>query len=160
MLPNNIRQLKTIHSWHAYVRQDDGHIILQQQFECFSAGIGLDQVFSQVTQHHLIAEQLARLIINHEDIDLVLGTHVSSILFQPRPSLRANGVILSRHEPNLYSSWPYILCPRSRQVSPLAVCFVSYKLRACSRVFPVGISFEWACWMAGSANYAPKQHTE
>ena len=55
-----------------------------------SAGIGLDQVFSPVTQHDFIAEQLARLIINHEDIALVLGTSNSLFL--------ANGLFWARRQ--------------------------------------------------------------
>ena len=49
----------------------------KQNFEGLFGRSGLNQVLAQSAQHDLIAEQLGRLIIHHEDIDLFVCAHES-----------------------------------------------------------------------------------
>ena len=39
------------------------------------AEVGFDQVLAQFAEHDLIAEQLGRLIIHHEDVDFLVCAH-------------------------------------------------------------------------------------
>jgi hypothetical protein len=41
----------------------------------FTAGIRLNQILTQLGENSLIAEQLGRLIIHHEDIYFVRASH-------------------------------------------------------------------------------------
>ncbi len=77
MLANHRSQLKTIEFRHAYVHQHYGNVSLQQNFKGLLRRSGFDQVLAQSTEHDLIAEQLGRLIIHHEDIDLLVCAHES-----------------------------------------------------------------------------------
>jgi hypothetical protein len=96
MLVDDIRQLKTIHFRHTHIHQDDGNISLQQKFERFSAGIGLDLILPKFTEHDLITEQLAGLIVNHEDTNLASGAHLSSESTADRALTRLTNRFLNR----------------------------------------------------------------
>ena len=78
MLVDQPRQLKAVHVRHHHVHQDDGDLGAQDVLQGPPARIGLDQVLPQAAEHHLIAEQLARFIIDQENVDFVahrIGPH-------------------------------------------------------------------------------------
>ena len=79
---HHIRQLKTVDLRHADVHQHYSDIIAEQLLHGLTCRSGLDQVFAQLTEDHFIAEQLARLIIDHE--------YVGSIAFVHGPFLLPN----------------------------------------------------------------------
>ena len=79
MLANQVCQLKTVQFRHAYVHQHDRDIGFQQMLQRVFARAGLDQILSQLAEHRLIGEQLARLVIHHENIDLFVCVHGCSL---------------------------------------------------------------------------------
>ena len=54
MLTDHLRQLETVELRHADVHQHHGDVVLEQMFKRLLAGRGLDQVFAEVLQNHLI----------------------------------------------------------------------------------------------------------
>src|SRR5271170_6422075 len=72
MLANHVRQLEAIQLWHADVHEYDGNVGLQKAFERVATGICPDEVLAELIEDSFIADQLTRLIIDHEDVDLVL----------------------------------------------------------------------------------------
>ena len=78
MLVDGVGELKTIHSRHAYVGEDDGNIIFQEQFECFAAGLSGNKIFAQFGEYGFVGEQLGGLIVYHEHVYFFLGAHRSS----------------------------------------------------------------------------------
>ena len=75
MLTDHRRQFEAVELGHADVDQHHPEIVFQEQLQSFVGRGGLDQVLAELAQYHLIAEQLARLIVDQQDIDLLLGTH-------------------------------------------------------------------------------------
>src|SRR5690242_8483735 len=45
--------------------------MLQELLQRFAGGVGLDKVFAEIAENGLIAEQFARLIVHHQDVDLI-----------------------------------------------------------------------------------------
>jgi len=75
MLPDNLSQFESVDIWHADVHQNSGHIRFEQFLESILGRGGFDQVLSQVRKNRLIAEQLARLVIDHQDVYFFFGAH-------------------------------------------------------------------------------------
>ncbi len=72
MLADHRRELEAVEIGHADVDQNDGDFRLEQVLERLAAGRCLDQIFAELPQDHLIAQQLRRLIVDQQDIDLVV----------------------------------------------------------------------------------------
>ena len=72
MLADHLGQLEAVQLRHADIDQDDRDIGLEQIGQRLLGRGGRDQIFAQLLQHHLIAEQLAGLIIHQQDIDGIL----------------------------------------------------------------------------------------
>ncbi len=72
MLANHLGELKAIHLGHADIHQDNGDIMLEQMFERLAPGVRLNKVLSQWTENSLVAQQFPRLVINHENVDLLV----------------------------------------------------------------------------------------
>src|SRR6267154_5470419 len=89
MLPDHGRQLKTIEFGHADIHQHHRHIGLKQKFERLLCRSSLDQVLPQSAEHHLIAQQLGRLIIDHKYIDLLVIAHLSFLFSDSRVAQNA-----------------------------------------------------------------------
>ena len=75
MLADHLGELEAVDFRHADVHQHDGDIGFQKVLEGFPAGIGFDQILAQFVEDGFVAEQLGRLIIHHQDVDLVLRAH-------------------------------------------------------------------------------------
>src|SRR5262249_36593710 len=69
MLANQIGQLKTVDVRHADVQQNDGDVFLQQMIKSLAPGACLDEVFVQAAQNCLVAQELRRLVVDHQNID-------------------------------------------------------------------------------------------
>ncbi len=72
MLANHLGELKAVEVGHANVDQDDRDLVLEQLLERRLAGSGLDQIFPEFLQDHLIRHQLGRVIIDQENTDLLV----------------------------------------------------------------------------------------
>jgi hypothetical protein len=83
MLVDGVGQLKTIHSGHADVGQNDRNIILQEQVERLAAGFGWDEVFAQLGEYGFVGEQFGGLIVYHQHVNFFFGAHGS--FFDLRP---------------------------------------------------------------------------
>ena len=68
MLADHLGQIEAIDVGHADIRQHDGDVFLQQMLERFVRRRGLDQVLAKLRQDDLIAEELGRLIVDHENV--------------------------------------------------------------------------------------------
>jgi hypothetical protein len=75
-------QLETVELGHAYVHQHYGYFGLEKQLKRFLRRVGFYQVLPETVEHNLIAEQLAWLVINHEDIDSFIFAHSISAFDQ------------------------------------------------------------------------------
>jgi hypothetical protein len=75
MLAHHPRQLEAVQVGHEDVDQDDRDVGLQQVRERFLGGIRLQQVLAEVAQYHLVAQQLGRLVVDQENVDLVVRGH-------------------------------------------------------------------------------------
>src|SRR5579864_3973791 len=67
--------LKTIQLRHAHIHEHHCYVSLKEGFQRFSSGQGLNQILAQFAKDGLIAEQLCRLIIHHEDVYFVVIRH-------------------------------------------------------------------------------------
>jgi len=88
MLTDHLGQLQAIQFRHAHIHQHHGHIGSQKDVQGLPAGRSLDQVLAQSAQNRLIAEQLAGLIVDHQDVDFVSAGHKVMILV-PYPAPRS-----------------------------------------------------------------------
>ena len=70
MLPDHVGKFKSIEIGHAHVHQHHGDVGLQQDAERLAGGGGLDEILAKFREDHLVAEQLGRLVIDHQDVDL------------------------------------------------------------------------------------------
>ena len=84
MLPDDGCQFKSVHVGHAYIHEDHGHVGLEQNIESLAGGGRLDQVLSQLGKNHLIAQELARLVVDHENVCFLVRRH-SSLSLAPVP---------------------------------------------------------------------------
>ena len=75
MLADHRGQLEAVEIGHADIDQHHRDIVFQQLLERFVGRAGLDQILPELAEDRLIAEQLARLIIDQQDIDLFLVAH-------------------------------------------------------------------------------------
>ena len=78
MLADHRRQLEAVELRHADVDQHDRDVRLQQMFQRLAAGGGLDQILPELLQDDLIGEQLRRLIVDQQNVDLVVRSHERS----------------------------------------------------------------------------------
>ncbi len=75
MLPDHRRQLEAVELRHADVDQHHRDVGLEQMLERLARRVRLDEVLAHVAQNRLIAEQLARLIIDHQDVHALIRSH-------------------------------------------------------------------------------------
>ena len=88
MLANHRRQLEPIELRHANIDEDDRNLQLEQLLERLAGGGGLHEILSELAEDGLVAQQLRRLIVNQQDVNLVVRGH----RFSPLPGrLRASG---------------------------------------------------------------------
>ncbi len=69
MLADHGRHFEAVHLGHADVHQHDGDVRLQELLQGFVARVRADQVLAEVVEHGFVAQQLARLIVDEEDVD-------------------------------------------------------------------------------------------
>ena len=75
VLADKLRELKPIELRHVHVDQHDGDVGGQQERQGFARRTSRKQVLAQLAENRLIGEQLARLVIDHEDVDRLMLTH-------------------------------------------------------------------------------------
>jgi hypothetical protein len=80
VLADHRRQLEPVELRHADVDQDDGDILLEQLLERFARRGGLDQILAKLGENRLVAQQLGRLVVDQQNIDLVTRGHRHSPL--------------------------------------------------------------------------------
>ena len=78
MLADHRRQLKAVELRHADVDQHHRDVHLQEMFQRLAAGGGLDQILPELLEDDLIGEQLRRLVVHQENVDLVVRSHERS----------------------------------------------------------------------------------
>src|SRR5207245_2386958 len=79
MLPDYVGQFKSIKLRHTHVHEHNRDVILQQDIECFTGRSCLDQIFAQVREDDLVAQEFGRLIIDHQDVDLSVCVHQKTL---------------------------------------------------------------------------------
>ena len=72
VLVDRLRQFEPVEFWHAHVHEDDGDVGFQQVFERLPPRPGLNLILVQLTENDFIAEQLGRLVIDHENVDFLV----------------------------------------------------------------------------------------
>ena len=69
------RELEAVEVGHADVDQHHRDVVAQELLERLGGGAGGDQVLAEVLEDRLIAEELARLIVDQQDRDSFVGAH-------------------------------------------------------------------------------------
>ena len=85
MLADHRRQLEAVELRHAHVDEDDRNLLLEQVFQRFLGRSGFDQPLVQPGEDGLIAQELGRLVVDQQDIDLVVRGHRASPLLAMQP---------------------------------------------------------------------------
>jgi hypothetical protein len=80
MLANHRRQLEAVQLGHAHVGQDDRDLPFQDLLECLFRRTDCDEVFAQLAQDRLVAEEFGWLVVDEEDVDRLVRTHVAATL--------------------------------------------------------------------------------
>src|SRR5258708_6198521 len=75
MLADHLGKFKAVDLGHAYIHQYDSYIGFEQFLERILGRRCLDQILSKVVQDRFIAEQLARLVVDHENVHSFVGAH-------------------------------------------------------------------------------------
>ena len=75
MLADHGGKLEAVEVRHADVHQDDRDLRLQQVLQRLLPGRRLDQVFPELMQDDLVAQQLGRLVVDQQDVDLLVFRH-------------------------------------------------------------------------------------
>jgi hypothetical protein len=75
VLANHCSELKAVEVRHANIDQDDSNILLEEVLERLPGRSGLDEIFAEAGEYRLVAQQLRRLIIDQQDVDLVIRGH-------------------------------------------------------------------------------------
>ena len=75
MIPDHGGELKAVELGHADVDEDDRNFGPQEMFQGFPRRSGLDEIFSKVPENHLVGQELRRLVVDQQDIDLLLRLH-------------------------------------------------------------------------------------
>ncbi len=75
MVADHGGQLEPVEVGHDHVDQHHGDVVLQDLLQRLPPGRGLDQGLAQVAQHHLVAQQLGRLIVDQQNIDWLVRVH-------------------------------------------------------------------------------------
>src|SRR5215467_124875 len=78
MLPDHFGKLKAIKVRHAHVHQHHGNVSLQELLKGLFPRRSFEQVLSQFAQNDFITEQLGRLVVHHQDVDLIVFVHSST----------------------------------------------------------------------------------
>ena len=73
MLADHGGQLKTIQFRHADIDQDNGDVIFEQELQRLTSGGSLDQILAKLSKNHLVSQELVRLIVDQENVDLVVS---------------------------------------------------------------------------------------
>ena len=77
MPADHLRELKAVEIRHAYVDEHDGHVRFQQRPQRLAGVVRLDQVFAELAEDHLVAQQLRRLIVDEQNVDWFAPVHLS-----------------------------------------------------------------------------------
>jgi hypothetical protein len=78
VLPDHVDQVEAVELRHADVDEDDGDVVLEEQVERLARRAGLDQVLAELAEDGLVAEQLGRLVVDHQHVDLGPFAHATS----------------------------------------------------------------------------------
>ena len=76
MFADHRGEFEAVEFRHADVDQDDGDVVLEQEFERFAPRGRRDQVLAELLQDDFIGEQLCRLIVHQKNIDFLLVHHL------------------------------------------------------------------------------------
>ena len=75
VLAHHRRQLESVELRHADIDQDHGHVGVEQMIERLARGTRRNQRFTEPAEHRLVAQQLARLIVDEKNVRLVGACH-------------------------------------------------------------------------------------
>ena len=71
--PDERRGLEPVHPGHLDVEEREGEVLLQQSPEGFDPGGGAHEVLPEVGQHGLEGEQIFRIVVDEENVDLAVA---------------------------------------------------------------------------------------
>ena len=75
MFADHRRQLEAVEVRHDDIDQHDGDLVSQQMLQRLVGRVRLDQVLPKLGEDHLVAQQLGRLVVDQQDVDLVAWAH-------------------------------------------------------------------------------------
>ena len=78
MFADHRGQLEAVEFGHAYVEKHDRNVRLEKQLQRSTCGAGLDKVLAELVEDGLVAEQLGRLIVDQQNVDLRPLAHGAS----------------------------------------------------------------------------------
>ncbi len=75
MIPDHGGKLKPVQFGHADVDQHHRYFVLEQAFQCFTAGGSDKKIFTKLIENDLISQKLGRLIVDQKDVNSLVVHH-------------------------------------------------------------------------------------
>jgi hypothetical protein len=97
VLADHARELEAVEVGHVDIHKHDGDIGAQKMVEGLAGGIGDQKILAQLLEDGFVGQQLRRLVIDQQDIDLVVPVHIphSSYLCSQRRSADSSCSVLT-----------------------------------------------------------------
>ena len=76
VLADHARELEAVEVGHVDIHEHDGDIGAQKMVEGLAGGIGDQKILAQLLEDGFVGQQLCRLVIDQQDIDLVVPVHI------------------------------------------------------------------------------------
>ena len=80
MLADHRRQLEAVELRHADIDQHDRDLVLQQLLQRLARRVALIRFSPSSLEDHLVAQQLGRLVVDQQDVDLVVRRPCIAVL--------------------------------------------------------------------------------
>ena len=66
-------KLEAIELRHAHVDENDGDVLLEKLLQSLAGGRRFDEILTELGKNGLVAQELCRLVIDQQNVDLVGG---------------------------------------------------------------------------------------
>jgi hypothetical protein len=92
--PDDGGRIDAVHFRHLHVEKNKTEVLLKQVPQRFLTRGSLDEVLAESFQHRLQGDQVGRLIVHHQDVDLGVGIHAGFVASSTsKDAIRSRGRI-------------------------------------------------------------------
>jgi hypothetical protein len=78
-LADELGGLDAVHARHLDVHEDEREVLLQKALQCLLTRARLDEVLAEILEHGLEGQEVRRVVVDQEDVDLVVGGHILTL---------------------------------------------------------------------------------